>query len=657
TTSTARGEKMSAPSIQVIRHGSETPPPESQILRAGPLSVLLEGGDLRYARLGDREILRRVYVAVRDHNWNTIAGVLANRRIEQDASGFRVSFDCVHQQGEIDFAWRGTLSGDATGTIRFGMEGEAHSTFRRNRIGICVLHPIVECAGQPYRVEKIDGSVESGIFPRSIAPSQPVIDFQALFYDVQPGVTAEIRFTGDTFEMEDQRNWTDASFKTYSTPLRLPIPVEVAAGTRISQSITVRLHSSSQIPSSDTPTELTFRIGERATTTLPRLGLGLASHGQLPSAREVQRLRALKLSHLRVDLRLADANVEEQLRRSVTQARQLGVPIEAAIFLTDAAAEELSAFRASLDQLRPEIAAWLIFHVAEKSTSERWLRLVRERLGSYAPDIPLAAGTNVYFTELNRGRPPVEALDLVCYSLNPQVHAFDDRSLIETLPAQGWTIESARRFAGGKPIAISPITLKPRFNPDASGPEPAVGPTGLPPSVDTRQMSLFGAAWTVGSLKSIAEAGVDRVTYYETTGWRGVMETEDGSAIPDRFRSIPGSVFPLYHVLADVGELAGGQVIPTVTSDPLRIDGLAVRQGDQIRILLANLSPDEQTVQIENLNGASVSARILDERTALDAMTDPENFRAAPPQVFTVSNGRLTLTLRPYAIATIDQSC
>ena len=30
--------------------------------------------------------------------------------------------------------------------------------------------------------------------------------------------------TGDVFEMEDQRNWTDASFKTYCTPLRQPFP-------------------------------------------------------------------------------------------------------------------------------------------------------------------------------------------------------------------------------------------------------------------------------------------------------------------------------------------------------------------------------------------------------------------------------------------------
>jgi D-apionolactonase len=41
--------------------------------------------------------------------------------------------------------------------------------------------------------------------------------------------------------MEDQRNWTDASFKTYSTPLELPFPVEVAAGERIFQRVVLSI--------------------------------------------------------------------------------------------------------------------------------------------------------------------------------------------------------------------------------------------------------------------------------------------------------------------------------------------------------------------------------------------------------------------------------
>ncbi len=72
-------------------------------------------------------------------------------------------------------------------------------------------------------------------------------------------------------------------------------------------------------------------------------------------------------------------------------------------------------------------------------------------------------------------------------------------------------------------------------------------PGELPPQVDVRQMSLFGACWTAGSFKYLAEAGTQSITFYETTGWRGVMETEAGSPLPELFRSLPGTVFPMYH--------------------------------------------------------------------------------------------------------------
>ncbi len=39
--------------------------------------------------------------------------------------------------------------------------------------------------------------------------------------------------------MEDQRNWTDASYKTYSTPLALPFPVEIRAGETVEQTVTL----------------------------------------------------------------------------------------------------------------------------------------------------------------------------------------------------------------------------------------------------------------------------------------------------------------------------------------------------------------------------------------------------------------------------------
>ena len=45
----------------------------------------------------------------------------------------------------------------------------------------------------------------------------------------------------------------------------------------------------------------------------------------------------------------------------------------------------------------------------------------------------------------------------------------------------------------------------------------------MPPQIEYRQMSLAGAAWTVGSLKYLLESGVASLTYYETVGERGFM--------------------------------------------------------------------------------------------------------------------------------------
>ena len=637
---------------QAIYYGKDESLPDRTELRAGPLSLIFESGDIRYIRLGGKEILRRVYVAIRDRNWNTLPSVLTNIQIERTDDAFHITYDVENRRGDIDFFWKGTIVGDAQGTITFIMDGQARSTFLSNRAGFCVLHPMRECAGLPCRVEKVDGTVELGEFPKYISPHQPFIDIRAISHEVVPNVHADVRFDGDIFEMEDQRNWTDASYKTYCTPLRIPYPVEIAAGTKISQSVTLSLrnsHSTARYRNSG----LTFAISSDSDVPLPRIGLGVAHHGKPLTQKELERLKKLNLSHLRVDLNLAQRNYDSVLRRANCEANSLGVPLEIALTLSDAAARELSQLGAVLGTVKPAICRWLIFHVLEESTSEKWVKFARKSLRRYAADAKIGAGTNAFFTELNRGRPPVSALDLVCYSMNPQAHAFDNASLVETLEAQASTVESARQFIGGLPIAVTPITLKARFNPAAAGPEPEPPPGELPAPVDVRQMSLFGAGWTVGSLKYLSESGVSSVTYYETTGWRGVMETEDGSLMPDKFLSGPGWVFPTYHVFTDVGEFAGARVVPSTSSDTLRLDGIALHKNGATRILLANFTPETQRVTVHNL-APTVKLREINETNAQKAMVSPETFLTEPDERMQTTAGNLELNLLPYAIARID---
>ncbi|MYE88743.1 hypothetical protein F4X33_07100 [Candidatus Poribacteria bacterium] len=654
---------MSQLPLRVLYYGKDEPLPEQTQLRAGPLSTVFEAGDLRYIRFGDHEILRRVYVAVRDHNWDTILPQPSNVQIERDSNAFRIAYDVENKHGEVDFFWQGTITGDADGTITFSMDGEARSTFRRNRIGFCVLHPM-GLAGLPCRIEKVDGAVEESAYPISIAPQhlidgeiKPVAPFnnmRAVRYEVTAGVEAEVRFEGEIFEMEDQRNWTDASYKTYGTPLSEPFPVEVPAGTKISQRITVTLktqrESSAEKSDASTP-PLTLEISSADLRPLPRIGLGVASHGEPLSTLELERLKLLNPSHLRADIDLTQPDYESGLRQATDEAGALGVSLELALFLTDAAEKELQAFAEVVEQVKPPIGTYLIFHKTEASTSAQWVDLARR----YLTGAKIGAGSNAYFTDLNRGHPPVDALDLVCYSINPQVHAFDNSSLIETLEAQAVTVESTRQFTDGLPITVTPVTLLARFNPNATGPEPEPAPGELPAQVDIRQMSLFGAGWTLGSIKYLSESSASSVTYYETSGWRGVMETATGSPLPEKFRSLPGGVFPLYHILADVGEFAGGEVLVSKSSDPLKVEGVALRKNGKTRTLLANLTPEPQQVNVQNLSD-TVRVRHLNETNAHDAMASPETFRAETGELLQTTNNTLELNLLPYAIAQIDSN-
>jgi len=196
--------------------------------------------------------------------------------------------------------------------------------------------------------------------------------------------------------------------------------------------------------------------------------------------------------------------------------------------------------------------------------------------------------------------------------------------------------------------------LRPRFNPDATGPPAPPATDALPATADVRQMSLFGAGWTAGSLKYLALGGAASVTFYETTGWQGVMEHESGPALPDRFPSRPCALFPLYHVLQDVGEFADGRVLGTASRAPLVVDALALRLGNRACLLLANFTPDRQEARVTVPGVRAATIRHLDELSVTLATEDGPAFRRRPASSLPVDGGRMRLTLQPFAVARVE---
>jgi hypothetical protein len=629
---------------------------ESEVkLCAGPLRMIFDHGDLRYITFRDREIVRRIYAAVRDRNWGTIPGTRSNLKIDSGRDFFQISYDSEHTQDDISFVWHAEISGDADGTIKFSFDGEARSTFLKNRIGLCVLHP-TNLAGQKCLLMRADGTKLEAHFPRLVAQEQPIrdlFDLKAMGYKIAPDAHLGIEFEGDLFETEDQRNWIDDSYKTYSTPQHLPYPVEISRGTRIRQSVELIVGGDLRyepIAVFEEPPPIELKSDFENLRPLPAIGLGVSKLLEKYSEKTIARLRALKLDHLRVDNHPFLSN-RAQIAHAQWESEVLGLPLEVALSFEGKSSKHSTVYSLWIELCGLNARNWTVLTQNSKSTLPETLALAKKIIPGGSR---IGVGTAADFYQLNQQRPPWEDADFVSWSMNPQVHAFDDLSLAETPAGIAAQIESARAYFPGKALHIAPITLKPRCNPVATFAERERTKNDLPPDVDPRQCSLVGAAWTLATLSALAQSGADSVTFYETVGWRGVIERDAGSPLPEKFSSTPGGVFPVYYVFRWIADFPKAHVAPIELSRTNEIAALCLVSGDTYRLLVANLTPHEQQVKVHGGKGKKREMRMssLHKQLLPFAMQEPEKFLemkhgAADPYL-------LNLSLLPQELVCID---
>ena len=116
-------------------------------------------------------------------------------------------------------------------------------------------------------------------------------------------------------------------------------------------------------------------------------------------------------------------------------------------------------------------------------------------------------------------------------------------------------------------------------------------------------------------------------------------------------------MFPLYHVLADLGEFKSGYLLPCTSSDALSVEGLALQDGNRSCLLLANHSPKLQYVIILNSKlGGYVRVKRLDESNGEEAMRSPESFRRKPGLLQQVEGNQIEISLLPYATVRLDSA-
>ena len=219
--------------------------PEPYSWTCGPWRVEVRGDEIADIRDAGRPVLRSVRGVVRDADWGTVPATV--REATTTEVGLDRSLDMVGLGAEIE----ARLSLDGTvDTLSVGFDAYVRTPFRRSRIGLVVLHP-ADLSGRPLTVTSPGGARTETQFPTHLAPEQPAVDIAGLAWS-SDGIVTELTFTGDVFEMEDQRKWTDASFKTYSTPLLRPFPVLVDARHEVHQTVAIRCTRTAEVVLSDT---------------------------------------------------------------------------------------------------------------------------------------------------------------------------------------------------------------------------------------------------------------------------------------------------------------------------------------------------------------------------------------------------------------------
>lgn len=600
--------------------------------RAHGWSIEVRGDELAEIRCGGRMLLRAVRAAVRDRGWQTVPVRVMS--LDSDASSLTMHLRHDGLGARLDSTLRVVAGADS---LRIEWDAVNVEPFDTCRTGLVVLHPAAD-AGRAAVVEHPDGSSEPVAFPQAISPHQPILGIRSLRVEDE----FSLEFAGDVFEMEDQRNWTDASFKTYSRPLELPYPYALDAGERVEQSITIRVLGAGSVSSSvEGAVEGAVELALVEAGPFPEVGVEASTAPDPVPVSEVGSFRV-------VELDLATPNWRAALERAAAD----GVPLDVRLVAGrsghsgdgddaggdsasadgvraagddaagddagggDAAGDAAGGNRASADErflseavgaLAPYIHApgvlrLTAFDAAEHISDARVVSELRAAMTASGLSVPVLAGARSHFTELNREQARIARdVDGIVVNTTPLFHTLDTEQLVEAVAMQRLIAEQAVAIAEGLPVHIGPVSLRPRFNNVATTPEPAPTRKDLAEgygaeftgAVDARQGAPELGAWVIASAAALAAPGVASVSWFETWGPRGLVSAAGRTSAADAVDALVS--------------LAGGTLLTSASPDGL-VWAVGSRTDAGVTVLVANVGREERRVQVTGVGEAVVGA-------------------------------------------------
>ncbi|MCX8502824.1 MAG: hypothetical protein ORN52_02425 [Beijerinckiaceae bacterium] len=645
---------MSAkPSRGICLFGTDESVEPPKLLTAGPLSAEFEAGNLRYIRFHGIEMIRALSYIVRDKNWGTYNPRLSNLLLEEKGDSFTVSYDAEAGDAEQSFRYSARIVGKSDGSLRFDSKGAGLTNFVTNRTGFVVLHPIDGVAGSPATIEHVDGRVVDTHFPSLIDPVQPMMDLRAITHEFSSGARVRCLMEGDTFEMEDQRNWSDASYKTYVRPLALPWPYILAKGAVIEQSVSLSISGipSTSLNSGNDVVKLTIgsELGK-----IPHLGVGLDVDDCDEARANLSILKQQKPHHVICHYDPRRGHSLQSLKQQVELSHDLGAEpwLEAIIAQVDGWENEIVGLGKTVDRLGRPFPFVMLSPASDlKCTlpgsvwppcppADELFKKARTAFG----DVNLTGGMFSYFTELNRKRPPTDVMDSVSFTTSAMVHAGDDRSVTETLESLPHIARSVRAMVGDKPWYVGPSAIGMRDNP--YGAKVADNPNDIRQAMnrnDPRQRGLLGAAFDIGYFSHFAYGGAAAVALGGLVGPFGSVHIKTPWKQP--FFDENMGLYPVYHARRALSQLAGGKLLSVSSSSPRNVQLIAAKTDRGTELIVVNLTGE---IALLDVSGLSKLARIIVfDETSFSVAAEDAKFLSREGTL--IVDGRIQLSAYAFA--------
>lgn len=553
----------------------------------GAISFDVDGNGLRSILWGGVEVLKGLSAPVRDKSWGTLEPEKITQDVRCDGDTLRIERTCSYLSKSLNTDLAIVVT--AQGTIRVTNTATSTKDIEVNRVGFCLLHPVNGVAGTPVEVSHGSGVTRVGHFPTTVEPAQPFTDICALSHQIGSALIS-IQFSGEQFEMEDQRNWSDASFKTYCRPLAKPFPYLIKAGEASQQSIDIQLKSvalDAVLPTTSIEQD-SFRmpdilsavqagwLGSDACVANGQL-LRISAGDTVETLKNVASTQKREGHYTDVEIVVPDGcEIDPFLTQSAADLAAAGVDVRHVIALPEA----------YLKSYQPS-GPW----PSGASPSDCLVAVAR-----VFPNAAHGVGMLTNFTELNRCPPSEKLGSYLTHGNAAIVHAADDLSVLETLEAIPHILSTGIAIAGARDYRLGLMAIAMRTNPYGTTLDrTSSAERRTMTSYDPRQKGLFAAAYAVALTYLAGQSGVEAIALASPQGPFGIRNND-------------GSLRPIFHVVKALAESADQEATP-IADLPTGLWGLQTQHGT----IIANCSLNDVTFDAPVSKGAILDAPQFDD--------------------------------------------